>query len=165
MHHYKTSLPDEAATIALGHALAAHLSTGLVIYLHGDLGAGKTALTRAILRGLGHQGTVKSPTYTLAEPYELPWQGRTLKVMHFDLYRMLSPDEFIEAGFRDEFNPHTVCIVEWPEKAEGLLPEPDITIHLDILDDGRAVKLRALSDQGQACLAPLQLSPDLSTHA
>lgn len=161
MQHYKTSLADEAATQALGKSLAHCLVAGIVINLHGDLGAGKTALTRAILHAAGHQGTVKSPTYTLAEPYEILVQGEVTKLMHFDLYRMRSPDEFVEAGFRDEMNAQTICIIEWPEKAEGILPLPDLEIHFAIVDAGREVELRALSDKGEACLSQLHFAPNL----
>nr|WP_315482151.1 tRNA (adenosine(37)-N6)-threonylcarbamoyltransferase complex ATPase subunit type 1 TsaE [uncultured Undibacterium sp.] len=161
MQHYKTSLADEAATQALGKSLAHCLQAGIVINLHGDLGAGKTALTRAILHAAGHQGTVKSPTYTLAEPYEIVVQGQVTKLMHFDLYRMRSPDEFIEAGFRDEMNAQTICIIEWPEKADGILPLPDLEIHFTIIDVGREVELRALSDKGNACLSQLHFAPNL----
>ncbi|MFA9274905.1 MAG: tRNA (adenosine(37)-N6)-threonylcarbamoyltransferase complex ATPase subunit type 1 TsaE [Candidatus Aquirickettsiella gammari] len=161
MQHYKTSLVDEAATQALGKSLAHCLQSGIVIYLHGDLGAGKTALTRAILHAAGHEGTVKSPTYTLAEPYEIWVQGAVTKFMHFDLYRMRSPDEFIEAGFRDEMNEQTICVIEWPEKAAGILPSPDIEIQIDILEVGRKVELRALSEKGNACLAQLHFAPNL----
>ncbi|MFZ6799595.1 tRNA (adenosine(37)-N6)-threonylcarbamoyltransferase complex ATPase subunit type 1 TsaE [Undibacterium sp. Di24W] len=161
MQHYKTSLHDEAATQALGKSLALCLQPGLVIFLHGDLGAGKTALTRAILHSAGHQGNVKSPTYTLAEPYQIQVQGSTTKFMHFDLYRMISADEFIEAGFRDEFNAETICIIEWPEKAEGLLPSADLEVFIDILDVGREVKLQANSEKGNACLTQLHFAPNL----
>ena len=161
MQHYKTSLHDEAATQALGKSLALCLQPGLVIYLHGDLGAGKTALTRAILHAAGHQGNVKSPTYTLAEPYQIQLQGSTTKLMHFDLYRMISADEFIEAGFRDEFNAETICIIEWPEKAEGLLPRADLDVFIDILALGREVKLQANSEKGNACLTQLHFAPNL----
>lgn len=161
MQHYKTSLVDEAATFALGKALSRQLQAGLIIYLHGDLGAGKTALTRSILHAAGHQGLVKSPTYTLAEPYMISVRGQSLKLMHFDLYRMISADEFIEAGFRDEFNGETICIVEWPEKADGILPAPDMEIWITILDQGRAVEMQALSDIGNACISQLHFVPNL----
>lgn len=161
MQHYKTHLPDEAATQALGKDLAACLQAGLVIYLHGDLGAGKTALTRAILHSAGHQGKVKSPTYTLAEPYQIMLQGQMTKFMHFDLYRMISADEFIEAGFRDEFNDETICVIEWPEKADGILPLPDISITIDILAIGRTVTLQAMSARGDTSLSQLHFAPNL----
>jgi len=130
-------------------------------FLHGDLGAGKTCLTRAILHALGHAGHVKSPTYTLVEPYHLHIEEKPVTLMHFDLYRMISPEEFIEAGFREEFNDSNICIVEWPEKADGILSKPDIELFLSITGNAREVELQALSDKGNACLALLQFAPNL----
>jgi tRNA threonylcarbamoyladenosine biosynthesis protein TsaE len=164
MQHYQNHLHDEAGTMALGAALARALEPGLSIYLHGDLGAGKTTLTRALLHAAGYAGHVKSPTYTLAEPYQLTIAGRALQLIHFDLYRMASPEEFLEAGFREEFNAANVCIVEWPEKAETVLPPPDIALFLELPDGGRAgreVKLQALSDKGIRCLDRLKFAPNL----
>ena len=151
MQHYQNHLNDEAGTMALGAALAKALEPGLAIHLHGDLGAGKTTLTRALLHAAGHAGHVKSPTYTLAEPYALVVAGRPLQLIHFDLYRMGSAEEFLDAGFREEFNEHNVCIVEWPEKAESVLPAPDIAVYLAVPGDGREgrdVELQALSAKG-----------------
>ena len=159
LHHIH--LPDEAATTALGAALASALAPGLVIYLHGDLGAGKTALTRALLHAAGYPGRVKSPTYTLAEPYTVQLAERMVTVIHFDLYRMSSPEEFLEAGFREHFNENSVCIVEWPEKGDPVLPTPDIHIYLTVTGHGRDVELRALSDKGHQCLARLKFLPNL----
>lgn len=161
MSHYKTTLPDEAATQALGKQLARVLQPGMSIFLHGDLGAGKTCLTRALIHAAGYSGHVKSPTYTLAEPYQVTLQSKPASIMHFDLYRMGSPEEFLDAGFREEFRANQLCIVEWPEKAEGVLPEPDIELFLCIAAHGREVELRALSDKGFACLASLQFAPVL----
>ncbi len=161
MSHYKTNLPDEAATQALGKSLAHCLRPGISIYLHGDLGAGKTALTRAILHALGHQGHVKSPTYTLVEPYQINLNQQTIQLMHFDLYRMISSEEFLEAGFREEFNERNICIVEWPEKASDVLPKPDIDVFLNMAGNGRTVELHALSDKGKECLALLHFAPNL----
>ncbi len=161
MQHYKTTLNDEAATQALGKSLAQIIEPGLSLYLRGDLGAGKTCLTRALLHAAGHQGKVRSPTYTLAEPYQLQLAGQTVKLLHFDLYRMSSPDEFIEAGFREEFNQNTICIVEWPEKGQGILPEPDILLELSFTGVTRAVELHALSVKGQQCLANFRFLPNL----
>ncbi|WP_423679387.1 tRNA (adenosine(37)-N6)-threonylcarbamoyltransferase complex ATPase subunit type 1 TsaE [Undibacterium sp. WLHG33] len=161
MSHYKTTLPDEAATQALGKSLAHTLVSGLVIFLHGDLGAGKTALTRAMIHAAGFSGNVKSPTYTLAEPYQVSVQQQACTIMHFDLYRMLSAEEFLDAGFREEFNASNICIVEWPEKADGVLPEPDLNVFLRVAGDGREVELQALSAKGIACLASLQFAPNL----
>ena len=154
-------LPDDAATDALGAALARALVRGLVIYLHGDLGAGKTALTRAMLRAAGHQGTVKSPTYTLSEPYNVTLDHQPLSVIHYDLYRMSSPEEFLDAGFREDFDGHNVCIVEWPEKGEPVLPPPDIRVLLSVNGLGRDVELHALSDLGLLCLDRLKFAPNL----
>lgn len=161
MQHLNMTLADEAATLALGKSLAHGLQPGLCVYLHGDLGAGKTALTRAVLHAAGHQGQVKSPTYTLAEPYQIMVNQVAIKFMHFDLYRMISPDEFIEAGFRDEFNQKTICFVEWPEKGDGVLPAPDLDIYLDIAEHGRRVQLRARSVLAERCLDHLNFAPNL----
>ncbi|MFJ7568037.1 tRNA (adenosine(37)-N6)-threonylcarbamoyltransferase complex ATPase subunit type 1 TsaE [Herminiimonas sp. NPDC097707] len=154
-------LHEEAGTIALGAALARALQPGLTIYLHGDLGAGKTALTRAMLHALGHEGHVKSPTYTLAEPYAITLAGQTVNVIHFDLYRMASAEEFLEAGFREYFNHQTICVIEWPEKAEAVLPPPDLSISLAVAGEGRDVELQPLSEQGVECLNRLKFAPNL----
>jgi len=148
------ALPDEAATLALGARLAAVLRPGMTVYLSGDLGAGKTTLTRGLLRSLGYAGRVKSPTYTLVELYEIP----RLNLYHFDLYRFADPVEWAEAGFREYFNADTVCLVEWPEKAAGLLPEPDLTVRLDILAEGRTVRVSAGTEVGRRCVEALKLS-------
>lgn len=154
-------LPDETHTDALGASLSQVLAPGLVLYLHGDLGAGKTALTRALLHAAGYAGRVKSPTYTLAEPYEITIDRQQLTMTHFDLYRMSSPEEFLDAGFREHFNEKSICIVEWPEKGEPVLPAPDINITLTVSKSGRDVELRALSDKGNQCLARLNFVPHL----
>lgn len=161
MQHYQTHLHDEAGTAALGAALSRALAPGLTIYLHGDLGAGKTTLTRALLHAAGHEGHVRSPTYTLAEPYKVTLAGRTLDVVHFDLYRLAGPEEFLDAGFREHFNADTVCIIEWPEKAAGVLPSPDIKVFLSISGDGRDIELQGLSEQGCQCLERLNFAPNL----
>jgi len=161
MQHTTIQLSNEAATDALGHCLARQLTPGMMIYLHGDLGAGKTALTRAMLHAAGVSGHVKSPTYTLAEPYEIQLGGKTVTVMHFDLYRMSSPDEFLEAGFRDVFNQSTICIVEWPENGRQVLPVPDLEIRLTVAGQGRHVELRAMSERGATCLTQLHFAPNL----
>lgn len=145
-------LADEGATAALAAKLASSLASGLVIYLRGDLGAGKTTLVRALLRALGHVGRVKSPTYTLVEQYE----AGGLHLRHFDLYRFRDASEWEAAGFRDEFNGSNVCLIEWPEKAEGLLPPGDIDIVFEILPHGRNVTVQARSPAGEKCLTALQ---------
>jgi tRNA threonylcarbamoyladenosine biosynthesis protein TsaE len=161
MQHFEAELKDEAGTLALGAALSRALAPGLTIYLHGDLGAGKTALTRALLHAAGHPGHVKSPTYTLAEPYTVELAGQPVDVVHFDLYRMAGPDEFLDAGFRDYFNHRTVCIIEWPEKAGDVLPPPDINVFLTMHGTGRKVELQALSPHGSQCLERLHFAPNL----
>jgi tRNA threonylcarbamoyladenosine biosynthesis protein TsaE len=161
MQHFKWHLKDEAGTAALGAALARVLQPGLSIHLHGELGAGKTALTRAMLHAAGHAGHVKSPTYTLAETYRITVGGEPADAIHFDLYRMGGPEEFLDAGFRDHFNSANICIVEWPERAEQVLPPPDINISLAIAGEGRDVELQGLSAQGSQCLDRLHFAPNL----
>jgi tRNA threonylcarbamoyladenosine biosynthesis protein TsaE len=161
MQHFKSHLHDEAGTAALGAALSRAITPGMAIYLHGDLGAGKTALTRALLHAAGHTGNVKSPTYTLSEPYSVKVDGRDINVIHFDLYRMSSPEEFLDAGFREDFNGDNVCIVEWPEKAGAVLPPPDLSVFLAVAGDGRDVELQASSALGLSCLERLKFAPNL----
>lgn len=161
MQHFTAHLKDEAGTAALGAALAHALTPGLAVYLHGDLGSGKTALTRALLHAAGHAGPVKSPTYTLAEPYAITLAGQPASAIHFDLYRLGSPEEFLDAGFRDHFNGRNLCIVEWPENAASVLPAPDIDIFLTVKGLGRDVECHALSDQGSQCIDRLHFAPNL----
>jgi tRNA threonylcarbamoyladenosine biosynthesis protein TsaE len=161
MRHFKTHLQDEAGTAAIGAALARALAPGLAIHLHGDLGAGKTTLTRAMLHAAGHTGHVRSPTYTLVEPYTVAIDGQQVEVLHFDLYRLASAEEFLDAGFREHFGGQAICIVEWPEKAAPVLPSPDIDMLLSISGRGRDIELQALSDQGYQCLDRLKFAPNL----
>jgi tRNA threonylcarbamoyladenosine biosynthesis protein TsaE len=134
---FTRELPDEAATLAAGRAFASQLSGGDTVYLHGDLGAGKTTFVRGVLQGLGHAGKVKSPTYTLVEPYE--FDG--FSVYHFDLYRFTSEEEWEAAGLNEYFNSQSICFVEWPEKAQNLLPEPDFDIKITPLTQGRSLQI------------------------
>jgi tRNA threonylcarbamoyladenosine biosynthesis protein TsaE len=146
-------LASEADTLALGKTIATILHPGLVIHLSGDLGAGKTTLARGILRGLGHTGAVKSPTFTLVEPYNFS----KLYLYHFDFYRFLDPEELEESGFRDYFNPDSVCLVEWAENVPTL-PPADLHIALQPAGSGRDVDIRAFTDAGARCLAQLNIS-------
>jgi tRNA threonylcarbamoyladenosine biosynthesis protein TsaE len=145
------TLKNEAETLALGAKIASVIQGGLKIWLRGDLGAGKTTLARGLLRGLGYDGKVKSPTYTLVESYVI--SGITF--YHFDLYRFTSEEEWEEAGFREYFNPTSVCLVEWPEKAANLLPHADIEVSLEVDGAGRKAALTAKTTQGQQCLDSL----------
>ncbi len=145
---------DEAAMVTLGHQLAAALAPGLVIFLNGMLGAGKTTLARGLIQALGHTGAVKSPTYTLVEPYELePWQ-----VYHFDLYRLGDPQELEFMGIRDYFGEKSVSIVEWPERGFGVLPQPDIVITITVEGSRRDLLLRPDSALGKQVLHRLSLA-------
>ena len=145
-------LPDETATLALGAELAQRLSPGLVVYLCGDLGAGKTTLVRGVLRGLGFAGRVKSPTFTLVEAYKLS----KLYLYHFDFYRFDRPTEFEASGFAEYFTPDTVCLVEWPEKAGGLLPQPDLALGFTVAAHGRDVTIEARGHKGERCESVLK---------
>ena len=150
----KTFLPDEPATLALGAALGRALEPGLVVYLRGELGAGKTTLVRGALRALGHRGPVKSPTYALVEVYEVS----RLHLHHFDFYRFHDPREWIDAGFRESFDGLNVSLVEWPEKAAGMLPPADLEIALALHGTGRNAELTSSSKAGQRCLDRIDAS-------
>lgn len=123
--------------LALGAELARRFPNGGLITLHGDLGAGKTTLVRGLLRELGHAGVVKSPTYTLVEPYHA--NGRD--IFHFDLYRVADPEELEYMGIRDYLRPDALCLVEWPEKAGDILPKPDLQVFIQHAATERRVEL------------------------
>ena len=148
-------LADEAATYALGARLAQVIAPGLSLHLRGELGSGKTTLVRGLLRGLGYPGRVKSPTYTLVELYTVS----RLNLYHFDFYRFRKPREWRDAGFNEYFNDASVCLVEWPEKAAGLLPVADLDIALAFAGDGRDLSIRAGTQSGKACLHRLMQLP------
>jgi len=145
-------LATEADTLALGAALAQGLRAGMVIYLSGDLGAGKTTLVRGALRALGVTERVKSPTFTLLELYTVS----SLYLHHFDFYRFNRSEEWVDAGFRECFNSESVCLVEWPEKAGGQLPAPDLRIEMEVDGNGRGVTVSAYTEAGTECLKRLQ---------
>lgn len=148
---HRAFLENEAATLAFGEKLAQALEPGLCITLSGELGSGKTTLARGILRGLGYTGKVKSPTYTLVELYELS----RLDLYHFDLYRFNDPQELMDAGFRDNFGGGNICLVEWPERAAGLLPQADLEVTLVAEAAGRRLAIIAETEPGRHCLKKL----------
>ncbi len=155
-------LADETATIAMGKRIAdivkANLNHGITVYLNGDLGAGKTTLTRGFVQGMGHDGNVKSPTYTLVEPYDLlDWQ-----VYHFDLYRLADPEELEYMGIRDYFNDRSCSFIEWPEKGKGMIASADLVIDLVYLEEQREITLQSESALGQQLLLALSALNDLS---
>lgn len=159
------SLPDEEATIAVGQALAratftpadsdaavadpasgeGHACVGGALYLQGDLGAGKTTLTRGIMRGFGYQGAVKSPTYTLVEPYEFT----QCQIYHFDLYRLADPEEVEYLGTEDYFANNNLCIFEWPERGAGHIPDADLVISLETEGTGRRLTCQSFTKKGE----------------
>jgi tRNA threonylcarbamoyladenosine biosynthesis protein TsaE len=147
-------LESEAETEMLGGELArrvAESGRGLVVYLDGDLGMGKTTISRGVMRGLGHAGAVKSPTYTLVEPYE----DLEPPAYHFDLYRLGDAEELEYMGIRDYFAGENLCLIEWPERGKGILPDPDLEIHLERQGEGRSVVIRARSERGRLVLNEL----------
>ena len=147
-------MPDEAATLQLGAALAPGIGPGRVLHLRGELGAGKTTVARGLLRALGQAGRIKSPTYSLVELYPLS----SLNLYHFDFYRFKDREEWLSSGFRDYFNPHSACIVEWPERAEGLIAPPDLDVLLEIRNQGRQATVEALSPAGSSWLSQVSFS-------
>lgn len=153
MSDFTLYLPDEPATLAFGDRVSRVLTNGLVIYLHGDLGAGKTTLVRGILHGMGHVGKVKSPTYTLVEPYVISG----INLYHFDLYRFVDEEEWEASGFRDYFNNQSICFVEWPEKAGKLIPQADLDIQLSPQETGRRIVMTANTAAGKHSLEALKV--------
>ncbi|MEX0943052.1 MAG: tRNA (adenosine(37)-N6)-threonylcarbamoyltransferase complex ATPase subunit type 1 TsaE [Pseudomonadales bacterium] len=154
-----TYLADEAATLRhareLGDCL--RLAPGrALIFLSGSLGAGKTTFCRGILRSLGHEGAVKSPTFTLVEPYEV----KGLQIFHFDLYRLTDPNELEYIGFDDYFDRKCVCLVEWPERAADFLPMSDLTVELLVEGAGRRLLIRANSEYGEGIIRQMDGEPD-----
>ncbi|WP_417330898.1 tRNA (adenosine(37)-N6)-threonylcarbamoyltransferase complex ATPase subunit type 1 TsaE [Halomonas cupida] len=151
-------LDDEDRQVAFGECLGRALEGRGRVHLSGELGAGKTTLTRGVLRAYGHQGAVKSPTYTLVEPYELE-AGR---VNHFDLYRLGDPEELEFIGGRDLLADDSLCLIEWAERGEGWLPEADLVVALSHAGRGREARLQAGTAWGEEVLARLRQDPQLA---
>jgi tRNA threonylcarbamoyladenosine biosynthesis protein TsaE len=146
-------LADEQAMSDFGARIARVTQGHGLIFLEGNLGMGKTTLSRGIIRGLGHVGAVKSPTFTLVEPYEIG----DLRAFHFDLYRLVDPEELEFLGIRDYFNDDAMCLIEWPDKGAGFLPKPDLTITISPQDSGRSLKILSQGSRGEAWCAALAL--------
>jgi tRNA threonylcarbamoyladenosine biosynthesis protein TsaE len=146
--------PDEAAMVALGARLGAASEPGLVVYLQGDLGMGKTTFSRGLIQSLGHTGAVKSPTYTLVEPYQLG----DVSLFHFDLYRLSDAEELEFMGIRDYFGDFSVCLVEWPERGLGALPPADLVITIGREGQGRRLEYAAATAAGRGVLARILVS-------
>lgn len=147
----QVQLNDEAAHVAFGEALGKALNGHGRVYLEGELGAGKTTLTRGVLRAYGHQGAVKSPTYTLVEPYELGAQ----RIYHLDLYRLADPEELEFIGGRDVLADEALCLIEWPSRGDGWLPAPDVRVLLEVAGSGRVATLTAGSGVGERVINEL----------
>jgi len=147
-------LSTEEEQLVFASRVAGVAAKGLVIFLNGDLGTGKTTFVRGFLRALNYEGVVKSPTYTLVEPYDLT----DFSVYHFDLYRLADPEEIEYAGGRDYFDGETISLIEWPEKAQGFLPDPDLVMSLEYADSGRNIEVSAGTERGKKVM--LALFPD-----
>lgn len=146
-------IPNEQEMMAWGGKLAAGCGNGRnIIFLYGELGAGKTTLARGFLRGLGHSGPVKSPTYALVESYELP----QVTVFHFDFYRIRDAEELEFIGIHDYFSRTAIFLIEWPEKGGDILPTPDLSCYIQAKDAGREVRLQAHTDHGRQILIGLE---------
>ncbi len=189
------SISDEIGMTELGAQLAARVKPGCIIYLNGDLGAGKTTLVRGFLRACGYQGAVKSPTFTVVEPYSLDYnklydynklhkgfkiddpidhvsisnsdiiKQNTQKIYHFDLYRLEDPEELEYLGIRDYLDGQAIALIEWPEKGQGVLPKADLLIKITHQRQGRGVKLQPQSKFGVAIVSRLALKLNKSVES
>ena len=151
MKELKILLSNEKNTLELGRSISAYLIKGLLIFLKGDLGAGKTTLARGIINGLGHNGPVKSPTYSLIEQYEFDM----FTLNHFDLYRFTDPNEWSTSGFQEYINSYDVTLIEWPERSAELLPKPDLEIELAYKNESRIAYINSFTEKGYKCLENL----------
>ena len=159
LSEFSQYVADEAEMRAFGRRLVETIcnephSKGVTLYLNGPLGAGKTTLSRGIIQGLGHKGKVKSPTYTLVEEYRL----QDKNIYHFDLYRLSDPEELEFMGIRDYFTENSICLIEWAEKGQGLLAEPDLLVNIDYADNARNIQLIAKSKLGNNIIQHLHLN-------
>ncbi|MGI1679152.1 MAG: tRNA (adenosine(37)-N6)-threonylcarbamoyltransferase complex ATPase subunit type 1 TsaE [Cellvibrionaceae bacterium] len=150
-------LNNEEATVSFGKKIGTSVlsdvkTTGVVIYLIGDLGAGKTTLCRGVLNAFGYYGAVKSPTYTLVEPYDI----EDLQVCHFDLYRLGDPEELEYMGIRDYFGPGNLCLIEWPNRGEGVLPDADLIVTVTVKLPGRHIEVLANTKIGENIMSQLR---------
>ena len=156
MTEFTQYIPDEGTMLRFGKKLAEVLvkqpkDNAIVLYFNGDLGAGKTTLTRGIVQGLGYQGNVKSPTYTLVEEYSIAGK----MIYHFDLYRLADPEELEFMGIRDYFADNTICLIEWAEKGADLLSPPDLLVNIGYAENARNIELVAQSTMGQQIIQQL----------
>lgn len=135
---------NEAQMVQLGTMLGQACRKGAVVFLYGNLGMGKTTLARGVLQAFGHQGVVKSPTYTLVEPYETQYGD----VFHFDLYRLADPEELEYLGIRDYFDPAALCLIEWPDQGKGFLPDADLVVTINVEGEGRQLNWQANTERG-----------------
>lgn len=147
----KIYLANETETQQFGAKLATAISPGCTLFLEGNLGAGKTTLTRGLIKNLGVTGKIKSPTYTIVEPYLL----KNFTIYHFDFYRVEDPEELVQIGITDYFTPDAICLIEWPSKAEGRLPHADLVCRLSIEGKGRVLALFQQSERGKLILKTL----------
>ena len=149
----KIELENEAETKEIGAKVASCLKGGEIIYLKGELGTGKTTLVRGALNGFGHTGNVKSPTFTIVEPYSIDDHV----IYHFDLYRLDDPEELESLGIRDYCDGQSICFFEWPEKGGDFLPDADILISLSYQNEGRALEISTFSEIGDSIIGNLSI--------
>ena len=157
---YEYFLKDETSTLRAGNLLAEVSGGSGFIYLCGDLGTGKTTLSRGVVRYFGYRGAVKSPTFTIVEPYELDHY----RIYHFDLYRLTDPEELEFLGVDEYFSQDSLCLVEWPEKGADFLPKPDLVVELKVCNRGRTMKIYPRSTIGKMMMTRFKQSLQLDSE-